>query len=255
MARIAIVGSCITRDLWPLRELAPPDLLYISRSSLVSLMARPVDDYASREAPPEGLTRYQHMAVEADLMKTALGRLVAHQPSHIIFDFIDERFDLLTLPNGAVVTHSWELDNGGYLETPGLAGARPLPRLSLACERRWREACVQLRVLLQASTLRHAQLILHSAKWATHQAGPDGPLPLAGEPQILPGQHADIGAHNDLLARYEDWFARQLPEAAVVRASDDHRLADPQHRWGLSPFHYVDSYYEDIRGRLAKLGA
>ena len=37
MARVAIIGSCITRDLWPILGEAPADLLYISRTSLPSL--------------------------------------------------------------------------------------------------------------------------------------------------------------------------------------------------------------------------
>ncbi|MDZ4318932.1 MAG: DUF6270 domain-containing protein, partial [Phenylobacterium sp.] len=121
MARIAIVGSCITRDLWPLREAAPRDLLYVSRSSLPSLLSSPAPGYRAQPDPPEGLTRYQHMAVEADLMKSGLAQLIAHRPTHLIFDFIDERFDLLRLPSGAVVTHSFELETGGYLQQPALA--------------------------------------------------------------------------------------------------------------------------------------
>lgn len=254
MAKVAIVGSCITRDLWPLRDQAPKDLLYVSRTSLASLTSSGPVDYDSRAEPPEGLTRYQHQAVETDLRKTGLAQLVAHGPSHIIFDFIDERFDLLRLASGALVTHSWELSVGGYLTTPALAKAHPVPRLSAACERAWREACVRLKLIQQSTVLREAKLILHSARWAHLQAGDQGPVPLAGEPQILPGAAADLAAHNALLARYEAWFLQQFPQAVVVSADPAHRLADPAHRWGLSPFHYVDAYYDDIRRGLAEQG-
>ena len=254
MARVAIVGSCITRDLWPLRELAPPDLLYISRTSLISLTAPPVRGYRPQPDPPEGLTRYQHAAVETDLRKTGLAQLVAHRPSHIIFDFIDERFDLLRLPDGAVATHSWELEAGGYLADPAFEAARTIPRLTDACDRQWRAACVRLAMILGATPLRSARLILHSARWADQQQGAGGPEPLQGEPQILPGRPADLSAHNALLARYEQWFTSTVPGVEVICAEAAHRLADPGHRWGLSPFHYVEPYYADIREALAARG-
>lgn len=255
MARIAIVGSCITRDLWPLREAAPRDLLYVSRTSLVSLLSPAAAGYQSQPDPPEGLTRYQHMAVEADLRKTGLSQLIAHRPTHLIFDFIDERFDLLRLPSGAVITHSWELESGGYLGRPALAGPQPIPRLSAGAERLWRQAVVEMAELLRLTVLREAKIILHSAQWAARQAAPDrSPIPLQGHPHIWEGRPADLSAHNQMLARYEAHFLATIPQAEVIRARPEHLLADPDHRWGLSPFHYVPAYYDDISRALADLG-
>lgn len=255
MARIAIVGSCITRDLWPLREAAPRDLLYVSRTSLVSLLSPAVADYRSQPDPPDGFTRYQHMAVEADLLKTGLPQLIAHRPTHLIFDFIDERFDLLRLPAGAVITHSWELESGGYLGRPALAGPQPIPRLSAGAERLWRQAVVEFAELLRLTVLREAKIILHSAQWASRQVLPDGAAqPLQGHPHIWDGRPADLSAHNEMLRRYEAHFLATIPQAEVVRARPEHQLADPAHRWGLSPFHYMPAYYEDIGRALAALG-
>ena len=41
MPKVAIIGSCITRDLWPIRG-ETAELLYVSRTSLPSLMAPPL---------------------------------------------------------------------------------------------------------------------------------------------------------------------------------------------------------------------
>ncbi len=254
MARIAVIGSCITRDLWPVREAAPRDLLYVSRTSLASLLSPPATGYLPQAEPPAGLTRYQHMAVETDLQKTGLAQVMAHRPGHLIFDLIDERFDLLRLASGALVTHSWELESGGYLEQAALAGAVAIPRLSGACDRLWREAVTQLAGLLQVTVLREAQIILHAARWADHQATPSGPpRPLDGPPLIWDGRPADPDAHNALLARYEAHFLEMIPRARVVRAGRERQIADPAHRWGLSPFHYVPAYYDEIRTALAEL--
>src|SRR3990167_6271731 len=95
LSRIAIIGSCITRDLWPILGETPQNLLYVSRTSLATLFAPPPAGIMTADEPPNGLRPQPHAALVADLRKTALAALVAHRPTHIIFDFIDERFDLL----------------------------------------------------------------------------------------------------------------------------------------------------------------
>lgn len=251
MPRIAILGSCITRDLWPVRgELS--DLIYISRTSFPSLLAQPLDGFRPAAKPPAGLGRHQHNAMVADLRKTALARLVAFRPTHLIFDFIDERFDLLST-GASLVTHSWELEVSGYLKQRAFRAARPIPRLGSACERLWMEAAIELVGLIQATPLRTAQPILHSARWADHARAAGGAERPIGEVEALPGRPIPIEGHNDLLARYERRLLELLPNTAVV-AAPQHRIADPGHQWGLSPFHYVPEYYAAIWQALEGLG-
>lgn len=255
MARVAVIGSCITRDLWPLRDQAPADLLYVSRTSLPSLFASPITGFTPEEDPPEGLTRYQHRAVTDDLTKQGLKRLVAHRPTHLIFDFIDERFDLLALPGGALATRSWELEASGHLDHPALAPARPVARLGEACQRLWNAALGELALLLRTSVLSEAQIILHAAQWATRWRDAEGRETAFGdELEILPGRPADLAAHNALLRRSEAAFRRAVPQAETICAEPGHVVADAGHRWGLSPFHYVPQYYEDIWRALQARG-
>ena len=77
MPRIAIVGSCITRDLWPIHGGGAERLLYISRTSLPSLLAPAIDGFRAGRTPPGDLHRHEFNALVADLQKTALARLVA----------------------------------------------------------------------------------------------------------------------------------------------------------------------------------
>lgn len=246
MSRVAIIGSCISRDLWPIRG-DTERLIYVSRTSLASLFARPVKGFRPAAEPPARLGRYQHRAVVSDLQKTAIARLVAFRPTHLIFDFIDERFDLISTA-GAIVTHSYELEVSGYLKGKPFANRREVARLSGGCERLWRDGAAQMAALVRATPLGEATLILHSARWA--ERSQNGPLPT---PEILPGRAAAIGEHNALLAAYEQVFEALMPPLARVEAPE-HRIADDAHRWGLSPFHYVPAYYEAIWTQLAALG-
>ncbi len=247
MARVAIVGSCITRDLWPVRGDGVPDLLYVSRTSLPSLFGRPVPGFKPRADRPEGLTRHQHDAVAADLTKTSLRRLAAFRPTHLIIDFIDERFDLMRA-GGTLITRSWELEASSYLEG-GLPDAEPIARESRTCERLWRDAAAEFAAFVESTPLGSAVPILHAARWATVSRSASGALSPIRDVEVLQGRPADIGVHNDLLDRYETYLASLMP-GLIAAGAPELRIADEAHRWGLSPFHYVPEYYEEIWRQL-----
>lgn len=252
MSRVAIVGSCITRDLWPVRGDALENVLYVSRTSLPSLFSPPVAGFRPAARPPEPLRNHQHKALVADLTKTALARLVAFRPTHLIFDFIDERFDLLSV-GGALATRSWELEASGYLAQRALKRARRIARLSPACEQLWLDGAAEFAAFIRATPLRHAQLILHSARWATESRGKDGALRPVADVEVLPGEPADVARQNALLTRYEAAFTELMPPMNRVEAPSE-RIADEAHQWGLSPFHYVPAYYRAIWSQLEALG-
>jgi hypothetical protein len=227
-------------------------MLYVSRTSFPSLFATPLPGFRPAARPPGGLRPQPHRALVADLCKTALAELVAFRPTHLIFDFIDERFDLLSA-GGALVTGSWELEESGYRRQPAFRGARAIPRLSAACERLWLDAAGEFAALIRATPLSEATLVLHSARWADRRRTMAGREAQIGPTEILPGRPADIAAHNALLARYEAAFLDLMPAMNVV-AAPGQRIADEAHLWGLSPFHYVQDYYAEVWRRLEPLG-
>lgn len=249
MAKVAILGSCITRDLWSGRGDSFPDLLYVSRTSLPSIMAKPVEGVVVSSSPPPGLGPFQHRALITDLDKTALERLAAFAPTHLVVDFIDERYDLLCVDGGAMANATWELETSGYLAQPPFARAQRISRFSQAYEELWREGLQRFAAFVSGTPLAEARLILHSARWAEAARGPDGriaPLPTRETPD-------EIAAQNALLARYEALFNETFSGLARVEAPQ-RRLADAAHVWGLSPFHYVPEYYREIARQLAELG-
>lgn len=252
MSRIAIIGSCITRDLWPVRGEGVENLLYLSRTSLPSLFSPPPPEFEPYAEPPGGLTQSQHRAVVHDLAKQALAALLAFRPTHLIIDLIDERFDLLSV-GGAIVTDSWELREAGYLREPALAGAHTIPRLSAACEDLWMQGALDFAAFVKATPLREAVLILHEAQWAERYVDAEGAERPFRVVEILEGHAAQVSRHNALLRTYQQALISLLPDLKRVEAPQG-RTADETHRWGLSPFHYTPSYYDSVREQLHALG-
>ena len=255
-SRVAIIGSCVTRDVWRLstRDVTGPTpfVHYVQRTSLPSLFAAPLPGFRPAAAPPNGLKPLPHNALVADLRKTTLASLLAFRPTHVVFDFIDERFDLLSA-RGTLVTNSWELEASGYLTQPALRGARRIPRLSAACERLWVQAASEFAAFVRATPLAQAQLVLHSARWATARRLPSGREARLEHLEILPGENADAAAHNELLDRYEAAFTAVMPPISRIEAPA-YRLASESHDWGVGPFHYIDDYYADIWRQMSELG-
>lgn len=251
MTRIAILGSCITRDLWPIRGGGAERLLYISRTSLPTLLAPPLTAFEPSATPPGDLHAHEHGALVADIRKTALARLVAYRPTHLIFDFIDDRFDLIAA-EGSLVLNSGEMVRSGYRTQPALANGRTIPRLSTTCSRLWREAVAEFAAVIRATPLSSAQLILHSAQWADRQRTAAGDLGPIRDVEIVTGQPADIDAYNAVLTEQESCFTAMMPPMLQVDAPGL-RIADSAHRWGLSPFHYIPEYYDEIRRQLTAI--
>lgn len=252
MSRVAIIGSCISRDVWRFRGEPASDLLYICRTSLPSLLAPAVAGFRAAPKPPGGMRPKPHRALVADITKTALAELVAFRPTHLIFDFIDERFDLVSVGD-SLVTRTGELEASGYLRQRAFARSRDIPRLSPACDRLWDEAAGQVAALVRATPLGSARIILHAAQWAHRRRSDAGREASIVGVEILPGRPADIARHNALLERYQAKFTALMPPMARVEAPAL-RLADADHEWGMSPFHYVPDYYAEIWRQLAALG-
>ena len=69
----------------------------------------------------------------------------------------------------------------------------------------------------------------------------------AGDPALRQSRGRSHGSHRRVAARRRPV---ERPGGAAA-----HRLAHADHRWGLSPFHYVPGYYSEIWRQLEGLGA
>lgn len=255
MAKVAIIGSCITRDIWPILEEPTPELLYVSRTSLPSLTAPPVEGVEPIADQPNGVvSRSQRNSVLADLQKTALASIAAFEPTHIILDFVDERYDLLQV-GGSVITHSWDLKESGYLAQPWAANARTIARTSDEARALWRAAAPMFAEMLRRHGLLKARIILHETQWARTYLDRGGRIrELPETVQVWEGLPANLAEHNALLADTQDRIDGLIHGLVRVKADPRFLVADERHRWGLSPFHYIPDYYRDVLRQLKALG-
>jgi len=254
--KVAIIGSCVTRDVWNLagfEDDARPDLLYVARTSFASLFAPPVPGVVQPETPPADLTPWEARIVYDDLLKRAADRVADYAPTHLIIDLIEERFELLR-SEATVATFSWELHRSGLRDSPPIAPLRQVSRHSDEAFELWRPGVEAFTTFLKAR-LPQTRVIFHDARWASHYLDEDGDRqPFDPDRMLWPGIPARIDDHNRVLARYAKTLRAALPAAFYVRAPGELLIGDAKHRWGLSPFHYAEPYYRYVWSRFQTLG-
>lgn len=236
--RLFIVGSGVSRDALSFAG-DPADLPiagYYARTSLATLASGPVP------MPPrigEITSNWRRRMVEADHRKVLPRSITAGTFDFLLLDLIDERFHLLETTGERVVTLS-----------PDYTAIAPAPllgqRVLSGSERHvalWRAGFEQLVAALKQSD-RLDRLRVNRVFWANLTA--DG-LPIVGfDPERI------ARANAFLRERYADIEAA-LGSGVFIDYPAECLVADPAHRWGLAPFHYVPAYYRHQIERLRGL--
>jgi hypothetical protein len=237
--RVAIFGSCVTRDLFEDEALRPALVHYASRSSVISVVAEPVtlgEGEVALDSP------YQKRAVLADFNKTFFTDLCDLAPDWVIVDLVDERFNVLRTGD-SFVTESSAFSSAGLGDTARF-GFSPVARLTDEAEELFAAAATSF-VQRLTEIVPAERVMLHRGLWLTRfrSAGVVDEFP---EPRLSFARR-----HNEALDREYDMLADRLgPTSMVIGPDPERHVADESHKWGLDPFHYEDAYNDAAKARL-----
>lgn len=235
--RVLVYGSCVARDTIEFAAAGSVDLQgYVARQSLIS-----VDNDATPHLP-ETMTvssKFQERMIRADFAGGLLNRLeaMADDLDVLLWDLADERHGVYRFPDGTVSTRSIDTMRIPELEAQ-FAEAEHLPFGTPEHLTIWSEHARTFTERLRALGLFERTVVLE-VPWAV--------LTVEGQPSPW-----SMGVRaKEANQRYRPYYAllRELglrmvglPEALV--------FADPQHRWGLAPFHYSPAVYREVLRQL-----
>jgi hypothetical protein len=239
-SRLLILGSCVSRDI--LNFSNKDDIVlsdYYARSSIASLAAAPADVAPKNYEYVE--SAFQRRTVKRDVEKTFFAEgIQSLNCDAILIDLIDERFDLYEMAPGVLVTVSGELLQTQILTSSDRTSARWIRSGSERHRELWKSG---LRRLFDALMQRNmiSRVIVNKVFWADRME----------DRSMLPGyDSAAIREANELL----EWMYRELetyvPPAQWMKF--DSLLLNPEHRWGIAPFHYSDTFYREAALQLAE---
>lgn len=223
---VCILGSCVSRDAIEFGK----DMnvaRYSGRQSLVSMTSgRASDQVLEKLTLAKDINSFHQRSIEDDFTSSALIKLaVVPETFPVVIDFIEERVPLGRTPCGNYITLSEAAvlhSNAEQLVTERIAPWSPV----------YRELFEQA-VPDFVKGLGNRPVILHRAFYA-------------------PGA-SDYHHINETLGQYYDLVQAALPEAKVIEVEPDLRKAEPKHKWGSGPYHYIDAYYHGFLKQLESL--
>jgi hypothetical protein len=246
---VAIWGSCVTRDAFSLESRAQTleqdlSLIYYgARSSWVSQASAPWPGsvQGSEQSSEQGsgveyggtVSGFGLRMVQEDFAKSIIDRLVGLQPDLVVLDLIDERLPIarvgrtwLTVSEYTKQTELGPRVLAGAVQTVSMTSPARPALFAVAAKR------VARRLVRE---LPNTAFVLNEAPYTT-QVG-DGttlPEPSAGWAREL--QAAQQPLIKSVLSQMGDRLLR-------ARAPEEVCLADPDHKWGVTSYHYVEDYY------------
>lgn len=240
--KIAIFGSCVTRDLFEDPALRPSLAHYASRSSVISAVAQKVP-LAEEEVTLD--SAYQRRAVLADFNKTFFPDLRKLEPDWVIVDLVDERFSVLRTDE-SFVTESSAFSSAGLGDSERFSFT-PVRRLTGEAEELFKIAAGTF-VYRLTQIVPPERVILHRGLWLTRFRRGDVVEDFP-EPRLTYARH-----NNESLVQEYDVLAERLgPAAQAIGPDTERHLADFDHKWALEPFHYERAYNEAAIARIREL--
>jgi hypothetical protein len=229
--QIFVYGSCVSRDAFQEPD-APALVDYLARSCLGSAFSAPSGrlETVSLESNPSA---FQRRMVATDLGKH-LGDLVRGADfDFLLVDFIDERLQLIRSANG-YDTYSPELGRTGFDVDPQSLVETGSDEYMAAFRAGWKKLL---------NLVPGEKIVINRVFWATHDEGGD-------ELTEFPA----IGRNNDILSHLYN-YACSTPGVRVIDYAPDEMVADRNHKWGVSPFHFSKRFYRKTVESLSSLQA
>lgn len=240
--KIVIFGSCVSRDGFELLDKGEFSLVgYFARSSLGSAFSERLVSDVDISAIS---SQFQRRMVESDLRKDFKGFIESKDFDCLLYDPIDERFDLLVMDGGGICTASNEFKSAG-----DVALSKAERRIASGSDEffsNWEAGWSSLIELLGRLGKR-SNLLVNRVFWSdSTESGED----------FLPNYPPNkIARENEFLERIYSRMALDIGADQFLNFGRNFFVGSDFHKWGKSPFHYCQGYYLMFRDYFARLAS
>ena len=256
LPRIAVVGSCVSRDVFNTRftpeyktQVEVVDTLY--QSSLPSLV-RELD--IESELPDDVRPNFESV-MKKELLGKKLARLAGLQPDILLIDFFADVHFGVTNVAGQQLTRNHmafmtlESADNFYNDQ----GATPPERMRFTKDddgkmyRKAAKACIEIFGNILKESTPDTTIVLNSARFATGYRTEGGEL-------------TRFDNSERLLEKNENWAELDKLFMGVtgceqITHQQENLLGSTDHPWGLHPVHYAQNYYTSLWEKLIDIVA
>lgn len=212
---------------------------YIARTSLAAQLSVPYINQSIVERLP---SKFQKEMMNVDMDKTLLIKIQRADFDVLLLDFIDERFSIGVI-DGARFTLSREfLDaNRKELSYP------EWNRFSVEKYTAWQRGFAELVALVKQKT-RSPKMVINKVYFSALSG-----TSCVDFSKCASFMDSEIKRNNDYLDKLYAHVATTYPEIDFIEVPDKLLIANPKHKWGLAPFHYIDELYLFVLQKLKTL--
>lgn len=236
--RVAILGSCVTRDLFEMEKDLNDEIdivYYNTRASVVSLTSLPNTNkkiYINND-------KFEDKRAQRDLEKTYWDELENSRPDCIIVDFIDERIGII--------------ENGGscYTASGPMIKAFERANVQFDIKRPWEEDILEkrkfaIRIYLEKLLTISDNIFIHKCLWADEFINEKNEILSIFETKFSTLVQLNNKILNDI---FENIEALNFP-ISFIGGNKNVMIAGGEHYWEFSPFHYDKKYYKALSDEL-----
>lgn len=239
--KVRIYGSCVSRDILSFNDTDKLDLLsYNARSSIATLNKKNIQSdigHSYFEALNKIESKFQKRMVEYDFKNKVLDIVNINNYDLLLIDLIDERFHLAQVSN-KLVTRSNE-----FLKS-GIQPDKIMNTFSPEYMELWQTG-VDNFINVINETIGLDKLKINKVYWASSASNPKDTDTLNSKWQVE--------RHNQKLSDMYEHLEKKLPKSSIIEVDPSLLVANSNHKWGLSPFHYIDEYYEEMGKALIEV--
>lgn len=238
--RVAIIGSCVTRDLFSHR----PELMekyevvaYLARQSVISYTSSPCGDVSVRNRISD--SGFESRRAQWDMDKSHWKVLEAARPDVIIIDFIDERIGVI-FHQGSIITPS-----GPIIKAFEKAG------IEHEIIRPWDNKLIKIREWAVREFLMRCysicnNIIVHKAGWA-HEYIENESINSFFDTKYKTLVNLNTSVLNQV---FENCNLADIPFEVI--GGGELMRAGGKYLWSFSPYHYDYSYYKQLSKDLIR---
>lgn len=236
--RVAILGSCVTRDLFEFQKNALDNFevcFYMARSSVISYMGMPNTD-SRIKITGDG---FEDKRARYDLFKNHWSDLEQSQPDIILVDFIDERIGLIQ-HNGSIFSAS-----GPTIK------AFERANIEFEIKRPWSTEITTLRewavpAFLEKVSSICQNIFVHKAVWASTYRDENNNIASFENSEFSRLIELNNEVLNKMITPLED-----SPTAVEqIGGIESGLMAGGDHKWAFCPYHYTSTYYKTVAKQL-----
>lgn len=231
--KVSIYGGCVSRDILNYDDNDKPCLHlvnYNARSSIATLgkdnISKKISDKYFKELNKIE-SNFQRRMVEADFRNDFIKSAKSTDYDLLLIDFLVDRFHLAEI-DGKLVTRSVEFVRSG------IKPSKVVNTFSDEFLEHWYKGVSNfLGVMNETRGLEAVRV--NKVYWADTATKPEDTVEMKNK--------WSIDKQNDKLDVMYSYIEKLLPKNCMIEVPNSILIANSDHKWGFSPFHYIDDYY------------